>query len=447
MNSQLRLAIQQRPTLTLLRDSNTQTQVSFDKLPKIKKFNKSFSVPDSFDGRKIWQGLLSNVKNQGKCGSCWAFASTGTLADRFNIQSIGKYNINLSPTKLILCDFMGKEKDIAHPDLEPQFLSDLNVEDLSTGSCKGNSLFDAWRYLFMYGTPTEDCVPYNKILSNEIETTQIGEFSQIDKLPFCTMVAGEIGDMCYDSKINKWTGDEYGTPSRLYRCMHVYSIAGTEKDGGSEIDIRANIYEWGPVSTGMVVYPDFYTFDAKNGIYEWDGKGDPVGGHAIEIVGWGVEKDKKYWIIKNSWGPNWGRNGYFYISRGNNMCQIEDNIITGIPDFFYNLDNKIYDPNEFTWSESKDMSEHRLKLETDYTITGGGIDPITGYSRRVMTHKPWINFERPVPLEKLPDWKNFIAGISANRMPKKNYVILFLILIISVIIIISYILYRKLKLK
>jgi hypothetical protein len=129
------------------------------------------------------------------------------------------------------------------------------------------------------------------------------------------------------------------------------------------------------------------------------------------------------------------------------MCQIEDNIITGIPDFFYNLDNKIYDPNEFTWSESKDMSEHRLKLETDYTITGGGIDPITGYSRRVMTHKPWINFERPVPLEKLPDWKNFIAGISANRMPKKNYVILFLILIISVIIIISYILYRKLKLK
>ena len=37
--------------------------------------------------------------------------------------------------------------------------------------------------------------------------------------------------------------------------------------------------------------------------------------HAVLIVGWGEINDKKYWKVKNSWGPNWGDNGYILIGR------------------------------------------------------------------------------------------------------------------------------------
>ena len=99
-------------------------------------------------------------------------------------------------------------------------------------------------------------------------------------------------------------------------------MAGTPKDGGNEKNIRYNIFKWGPVSTSFAIYPDFYEFDAKNNIYEWNGKGPQVGGHAVELVGWGIENNIKYWIIKNSWGTNWGDKGYMKLRRGVGACQI-----------------------------------------------------------------------------------------------------------------------------
>jgi len=41
-----------------------------------------------------------------------------------------------------------------------------------------------------------------------------------------------------------------------------------------------------------------------------------VGGHAVKVVGWGVEGGVKYWKIANSWNPYWGEKGYFRIKFG-----------------------------------------------------------------------------------------------------------------------------------
>lgn len=34
-----------------------------------------------------------------------------------------------------------------------------------------------------------------------------------------------------------------------------------------------------------------------------------MGGHAIRILGWGVENEVPYWLVANSWNVDWGDNG------------------------------------------------------------------------------------------------------------------------------------------
>ena len=67
----------------------------------------------------------------------------------------------------------------------------------------------------------------------------------------------------------------------------------------------------------------------------------------------------------------------------------------------------------------KTFSTIREQISDDLNLYGGGIDPVTGYSRRVMVTMPWVDFTRPVPLNKLPDWQTFIAGLDSPLKPAR----------------------------
>ncbi len=57
---------------------------------------------------------------------------------------------------------------------------------------------------------------------------------------------------------------------------------------------------------------------------------DLIGGHAVRILGWGVDKQGvDYWLVANSWGPEWGLDGFFKIRRGTNECGIESTPAAG----------------------------------------------------------------------------------------------------------------------
>jgi len=95
----------------------------------------------------------------------------------------------------------------------------------------------------------------------------------------------------------------------------------------SDIDaIATEIMTNGPVEAAFTVYEDFITY--RSGIYQHT-TGGVLGGHAVKILGWGVEAGVKYWLVANSWNSDWGDKGYFKILRGVDECGIEDSIVAG----------------------------------------------------------------------------------------------------------------------
>ena len=416
-NSKLQSFIDSHPTNTIIRSKSAEVNKHFLNLTRENDIGQiHIDIPDSFDGRIVWKELITEPKNQGTCGSCWAFASTSCLADRFNIQSMGLLNVDLSSARLVLCDKGKLSKHVKDPEYNAEEVAVQEVQSSNTRACWGASLIEAWDYLYMEGTNTAECFPYDMNtygIYKELTGLRIDPIPE--KTPVCSQMAGILGDMCSDIKFDAHTSTELGTPAKFYKALHIYAVAGTLEDNGDEKNIRHDIFKWGPVCSAMKLYTDFFTFTSKS-IYQWNKRDKQVGSHAIEIVGWGEQSNKKYWIVKNSWGTDWGDQGYFKILRGVNECEIEENVITGFPDFWYPLSYDIRQtPINYKWDEQQREIDRRKEIATGTgTETAGGIDPETGYSRRISANMPWTDFSRLIKLEDLPDYKNWIAGINAN---------------------------------
>lgn len=104
----------------------------------MKKTLKPQPLPDSWDWRE--KGVISNVKNQGHCGSCWAFAATANIESHAAIAS-GTLE-SLSPQQLVSC--------APNP-----------MECGGFGGCKGSIPEVAYHYVQLYGMTTESMIPYS----------------------------------------------------------------------------------------------------------------------------------------------------------------------------------------------------------------------------------------------------------------------------------------------
>jgi C1A family cysteine protease len=90
-----------------------------------------------------------------------------------------------------------------------------------------------------------------------------------------------------------------------------YKIADSTKPsswGGSAAKVKEALKK-GPLVTTLTVYEDFLLY--SSGIYKSVSK-KSVGGHAVSLVGFNDEG--RYWIVRNSWGPDWGENGFIRVS-------------------------------------------------------------------------------------------------------------------------------------
>ena len=50
----------------------------------------------------------------------------------------------------------------------------------------------------------------------------------------------------------------------------------------------------------------------SSGVYKHV-RGGLLGGHAVKVIGWGIDNEVQYWIASNSWGESWGETGFFKI--------------------------------------------------------------------------------------------------------------------------------------
>ena len=77
--------------------------------------------------------------------------------------------------------------------------------------------------------------------------------------------------------------------------------------------IKKEIMTHGTVTAAFTIYMDFLTYNS--GVYQHM-SGEAEGGHAIKIIGWGVEEGLDYWLCVNSWNDTWGESGLFKIKMG-----------------------------------------------------------------------------------------------------------------------------------
>jgi C1A family cysteine protease len=194
---------------------------------------------------------VSDVKDQGVCGDCFAFASATVLEYWSKING------------------------------QPKSLSAQNIMDCTSGTerpnvaCEGGLMEYVFEYAKKHPVTLDADFPYKE--SNK-------------KCPTNKLLS--------HVKVNK------------------YKVLMHDDNPATEQQFESILHNYGPISVGV----DSTTMDDyKSGIFKASQCTTDID-HAVTIVGY----TKDAWIVKNSWGPNWGESGYFRLERGKNACGIAE---------------------------------------------------------------------------------------------------------------------------
>jgi C1A family cysteine protease len=209
-------------------------------------------LPTAFDWRDY--GGCTPVRNQGGCGSCWAFSAVGAVESAIKI--VDGVGLDLSEQWLVSCT--------------------------AAGNCGGGWNSTALRHLRCGSGYTDPCGDSGAVLESDFPyIAQNGSCNCPYPHPYC---------------INGWG--------------FVYSGGGVPPTE----DIKQAIYNYGPVSACVYANSAFSAY--SGGVFNACTNDHDVN-HCIVLVGWDDTMGTDgVWILRNSWGSWWGDGGYMYIEYG-----------------------------------------------------------------------------------------------------------------------------------
>ncbi|CAH1391948.1 unnamed protein product [Nezara viridula] len=209
-------------------------------------------IPESIDWRT--SGAVTPVKNQGSCGSCWAFSSTGAIEGQL-FKKTGKL-VSLSEQQLMDCSY-----------------------SYNNSACRGGLMDNSFNYLKdVEGLESENSYPYE------------------GKNKRCRYNENKVVP---------------GTKVKAY----------TDIEELDDDALKAAVATVGPISIAVTADNRGFKFYGS-GVFDGETCGNKLD-HGILLVGYGSEDGEDYWLVKNSWGPRWGENGFMKLTRNKkNACGI-----------------------------------------------------------------------------------------------------------------------------
>lgn len=211
------------------------------------------SLPESFDLREL--GFIGAVRNQGVCGSCWAFGAVASLES----MAAKKYkmSLDLSEQEIVSC-----------------------ASEFGVMGCDGGNSMGAWSYSSKHPLVREKDYPY---------------------------LSGKSGNT--------------GRCKRLEQSKRTVSAGKGYQRIDEEQDIKAALVSKGAVA--IAISADNSCFMGyKGGILGPECGCSGQIDHLVAVVGYGNEKGKEYWIVRNSWGESWGEKGYVRFEMGKDVCEM-----------------------------------------------------------------------------------------------------------------------------
>jgi C1A family cysteine protease len=239
---------------------------------EVSKPSLDAAPPTNFDWRDT-KGVVSAVKNQGQCGSCWAFSTVEAIESQWVLA--GNSPEVFSTQQIISCD-----------------------KKFGDEGCDGGDTVTAYQYVESAGgLVTAESYPD--------KSHSTGRSGTCKRFAHPTM--GQISGFTYATK-----------PCKSGAC--------NDQD---EDTMVANVASSGPASICVNAEKwQLYNKGVMTGKHCGSHKEADLD-HCVQVVGYnGYSSDEKsdYWIVRNSWETDWGEDGYIYVELGTNACGIANEV-------------------------------------------------------------------------------------------------------------------------
>jgi C1A family cysteine protease len=234
-------------------------------------------LPKNWDWRNVGGvNYVPQPRRQLNCGSCYIFSLVSSLESRLRILTNNKDKTEFSRQFPLACSFY-------------------------TEGCQGGYPFLVAKFFNEFEVIPETCAPYNP---NNVDCKNICDYTK--------------NPIKYFVSKYEYLGGFYGATSEIEMIKEIRArgpIPGNMSVPWSFSYYKSGIYSSDVLTKNSGKFSKTTLFDENLSWKSVD--------HSILLVGYGEENGSKYWIGMNTWGTQWGENGFFRILRGENNCNIE----------------------------------------------------------------------------------------------------------------------------